>query len=193
MITGLQAQTSPSAVQVFDRAVAKISGAKGVEANFKVFNSGYSGSGSVKTLNGKFKVTMPDVEVWYNGKDLYTYNKNTSETTVVTPTPEELSQSNPLAYVTGAKSAYNISFSTVKKTGKYVLELIPKAKGSDVKRITLTLGKTDYIPEKIVVEPSSGNPVSADITGFKTGVGASPSEFEYPKSKYPKVEIIDLR
>lgn len=193
VVTMAYGQGNLSAPQVLEKAVATISGSKGIEANFKVFNSGYSGSGRIKSSGNKYNVTMPDVEVWYNGKDLYTYNKNTSETTVVTPTAEELSESNPLAYVTGAGKKYNVTYSTVKKTGMYVLELTPKTKGGEIKRITLTLRKSDYAPQKIVVEPTSGAPVSADITSFKTGITANASEFEYPKAKYPKVEIVDLR
>lgn len=190
-LNGISAQdANPS--NILSKTVNLISGAKGVEAKFTVYNSGYSGGGEIKTLGNKFKVTLPDVEVWYNGKDLYTYNKRTAETTVVTPTQEELSESNPLAYVTGAAGKYNVAFSTVKKTGKNVLELTPKTKG-EIKRITLTLNKADGAPQKIVVEPSSGNPITADITSFKTGVTLSPADFEYPKSKYPKVELIDLR
>lgn len=192
-VFGISAQTGMTAVQVLDRTVAKITNAKGCEAAFKVYNSGYSGSGSIVTSGNKFKVVMPDVQVWYNGKDLYTYNKKTSETTVVTPTAEELAQSNPLAYVTEAKNKYNVAYSTVKKEGRLVLELTPKGKGTEIKRITLTVKKSDYLPEKIVVEPVSGNPISADITGFKTSETARAADFEYPASKFSKIEMIDLR
>ena len=186
----IDAQSTPQ--QILNKAISSIVSAKGVEAKFTIYNSGYSGTGEIKSLGKKFHVILPDVEVWYNGKDLYTYNKRISETTVVTPTPEELSESNPLAYVSGASDNYNVAFSTVKKAGSEVLELTPK-KRSEIKRITLTLKKTDSAPEKIVVEPKNGNPIRADIGSFKTGMNFSESEFNYPESKYPKVEIVDLR
>lgn len=188
----LMGQGNPEAQKILSKVVNVISGAKGVEAKFTVYNSGYSGSGVIKAQGKKFSVSLPDVKVWYNGKDMYTYNGNSNETTVVVPTDEELSQSNPLAYVTTAPHNYNVTFSTVKKAGKDILELTPKKKG-DVKRITLTLRKTDCIPEKIVVEPTSGNPVTAEISLFKTSANLSASDFEYPESKYSKVEVIDLR
>ncbi|MCH5235420.1 MAG: outer-membrane lipoprotein carrier protein LolA [Muribaculaceae bacterium] len=185
-----QGTTQPQ--QILNRAVEKITNSKGVVTEFKIYNSGYSGSGRIKSSGNKFNVTLPDVEVWYNGKDLYTYNKNTNETTVVVPSPEELSESNPLTYVTNASKTYNVTFSTVKKNGMDVLELTPKKKG-EIKRITLTLRKSDSIPEKIVVEPSSGNPITAEITSFKAVGNLSSSDFEYPESKFSKVEVIDLR
>ena len=186
-------QDTLTAGQVLGKAVSLITQAKGIETKFTVTNSGFSGGGLIKASGKKFKVIMPDVEVWYNGKDLYTYSKRSGETTVVVPTTEELSQSNPLAYVTGASGNYNVKFSTVKKTGKYVLELTPKQKSSEIKRITLTLNKTDYTPQKIVVEPASGTPITSEISSFQTSKAINDSEFNYPKSKYPNVEIIDLR
>ena len=185
-------QGSATPQQILAKAVAAVSNAKGVECKFSIYNSGYSGSGVIKSLGNKFTVTLPDVEVWYNGKDLYTYSKRSGETTVVNPTSEELSESNPLAYVYGASKNYNVAISTVKKTGKDVLELTPKRKG-EIKRITLTLRKSDSAPEKIVVEPAHGNPITAEISSFNTSVSLNNGEFEYPKSKYPNVEIVDLR
>lgn len=187
----VSAQTTP------DGILAKTTGlilkTNGVDAKFKTNNSGYTGSGGIITSGEKFRVTLPDVEVWYNGTDLYTLNHNTQETTVVNPSSEELAEANPLSYVTGASKTYNIHYSTVKKTGKYVLELTPKKKGGEIKRITLTINRNNFYPEKIVIEPFSGSPITADITSFKPGVTSNKADFEYPKSKYLQYEVIDLR
>lgn len=192
-LTSAYGQGNLSAAKVLEKTAGIITNSKGVEAKFTIYNSGYSGSGVIKTSGQKFNVTLPDVEVWYNGKDLYTYSKRTGETTVINPGREELMQTNPLAYVSGAASTYNISYSTVKKQGKNVLELTPKVKGGEIKRITLTLNKSNDFPEKIVVEPTGGQPITAEITSFKTGGSGNSEDFEYPVAKYPKVEIIDLR
>lgn len=186
------ARGEETASQILAKAVNLITNSKGVECRFTIYNSGYSGGGEIKTQSNKFNVTLPDVEVWYNGRDLYTYNKRTLETTVVKPTQEELSESNPLAYVTDASKNYNVAFSTVKKNGMNVIELTPKIK-NEIKRITITFNKGEYSPKKIVVEPSSGNPITAEISSFKTSTSLSNNDFEYPASKYPKVELIDLR
>lgn len=188
-----KSQSTLTPDQILSKAVSAITNSKGVECNFTVSGSAYSGSGRIRTLGSKFTVSLPDVEVWYNGKDLYTLNKRVGETTVINPTPEELSETNPLAYISGAQKNYTVDFSTVKKTGKYVLELLPKTKKGMIKRITLTLNKTTFAPEKIVMEPKSGSPLTSEINSFKTGVASPVTEFDYPKSKYPKVEINDLR
>lgn len=187
------AQTQLSAEQILAKAVALCSNNKGLSSRFKISNSGYTGNGDLKAVGSKFSIIMPDVEIWFNGTDMYTYNKSSKETTVVTPTPEELSESNPLNYITSARKNYNVKFSTVKKNGKYVLELTPKLKNENIKRVTLTLNKGNFVPEKIVVEPLKGQPIAADILDFKTGISLPQSLFEYPQKKYPKVEIVDLR
>ena len=192
-IFSVNGQSAMTPEQILAKSVSVVSNSKGVEAKFSVSGSGYSGHGEIKTSGGKFTVTLPDVEVWYNGKNLYTYNKKSGETTLITPTSEELSETNPLAYITGAGKNYNVSFSTVKKPSKYVLELLPKSKNGGIKRITLTLNKANYTPEKIVMEPKNGTPLTAEINSFKSNVSLSANDFEYPKTKYPKVEIIDLR
>lgn len=191
-LSDCEAQTNMTAPQVLSKTVNLISGSKGVEAKFKIYNSGYSGTGVITSTGGKFHVTLPDAETWYNGSDLYTLNKRTNEVTIVSPTKEELAESNPLNYVTGAASNYNVVFSTLKKAGKHVLELTPKKRG-EIKRVTLTVSGKNYSPEKIVVEPTSGQPITADILSFNTAFSPGTGEYVFNKAKYPKVEVVDLR
>lgn len=193
----LNAQTLTPA-QILAKTAAKLNSKQGIEAHFSVSYSGYTGKGAIKAKDGKFYVKFPDTQVWYNGSDLYTYNQNTGETTVVNPTSEELAQTNPLVYITSATKNFNVSESTVKKNGRYTLELKPKTGGAgsgdmDVKRVTLTIRKSDFGLEKVVIEPRSGSPITAEISEIKNGNNILASDFEYPRSKYSKVELIDLR
>lgn len=190
---GCNAQSKMTADQVLDKAIAAVTNSKGLTVDFAFSGGNQAGKGNIKSTGNKFTVTMPQAEIWYNGKDLYTYNKKTKETTLMTPTMQELAESNPLLYVKGAKGSYTASFSTEKKAGRYVIDLLPKKKNSDMKKITLVLRANDYLPEKITVTPRSGGPVSIAVSQIKTGIVLAASIFEYPRSKYPKVEIIDLR
>lgn len=187
------AQSKLSADQVLDKAVAAIANAKGLTAEFSFSGGNQVGKGSIKSNGNKFAVSMPQVDIWYNGKDMYTYNKRSKETTLMTPTMQELAESNPLLYVKGAKAGYTASFSAEKKNGRYVIDLLPKKRNSDMKKITIVLRANDFIPEKITASPRSGGAVAITISQLKTGVTLASSLFEYPKSKFPKTEIIDLR
>lgn len=178
--------------QVAQKTASVISTAKTISATFTLNGNGRKSQGSIKSSGIKFVVTLPEVSSWYDGKSLYTYNPRIAETTVVTPTASELMESNPLLYVKGAGSNYNYKFSTVMRNGKYVVDLTPVKKNTGISNMTVTVNSENFHPEKIVVTTSSGV-MTIDITSFKTGLAIPDTDFNYPKSKYPKAEIVDLR
>ena len=193
MICGpLSASAALTAQQVAQKAAAVVGNAKGVQATFTLKSGGHTSKGTITSVGQKFSVILPQVSSWYNGKALYTYNPRTQETTVVTPTAQELLESNPLLYIKGGGGGYSYSFSTVKRTGKYVVDLVPKSKKSGIKKMTFTINAKTFQPERIAVTTTGGNTI-VDVTTFKAGVSAPASAFEYPKKKYPKAEIVDLR
>ena len=183
---------SLSPEQVAQKTAALVSGNKDVSATFTIKGNGRSGKGTIKSSGTKFSVSLPDVSIWYNGKDLYTYNSRTQETTLVNPTAQELIESNPLLYVKGGGANYNYSFSSVKRSGKYNVELTPKKSKNNIEQLSFTINSSNFYPEKILVS-TSGGLITIDIDSFNPNASFSSSEFEYPKNKFPKAEIIDLR
>lgn len=186
----VSAQLTPG--QVAQKTAAVVSNAKTISAAFNFSGNGRNSNGTIKTSGNLFSVILPEVSTWYDGKALYTYNPRTVETTVTTPTAMELMESNPLLYVRGAGANYSYKFSTVRRNGKYVVDLIPTKKNTGISKMTITVNSTNFHPERIVVA-TTGGVLTIDITSFKTGVPIPASEFSYPKAKYPKAEIIDLR
>lgn len=186
------AQTALTAAQVAQKTSAVISDAKGLYVSFEINGNGQKGKGVIKGKGNKFIINLPDVSIWYNGKDLFTYNKRTSETTVVNPTAEELLESNPLLYVKGAGKNFKYSFSPTKKQGKYVVDLTPNQKSRDIQKLTFTINSKTFFPEIINVKTGNGD-LNINIKELKTSENFSPSIFEYPKNKFPNVEIVDLR
>ena len=178
--------------QVAQKAAVVISNAKSISASFTLNGNGRKSTGSIKSSGSKFVVTLPEVSTWYNGKAMYTYNPRIGETTVTIPTAAELMESNPLLYVKGGGVNYTYKFSPVKRNGKYVVDLFPTKGKSSIKKLTFTVNATNFHPEKIVVT-TSGGAMTIDVTSFNPGASVAASEFEYPKAKYPKAEIIDLR
>lgn len=192
IIMPVNAAGALTAEQVAQKAAAVISNSKSISANFTLSGNGRKSSGSVKNSGNKFSVILPEVSSWYNGISLYTYNPRTSETTVITPTATELMESNPLLYVKGAGQNFTYKFSPVKRNGKYVIDLFPKKDKSGIKKLTFTVNASNFHTEKIVVT-TQGGVMTIDVTSFVPGASIASGEFEYPKSKYPKSEIIDLR
>ncbi len=178
--------------QVAQKAASVINTSKGLSAEFSMTMGGKTTRGSIKSAGTKFVVSMPEVSTWYNGKSLYTYNPRTSETTLITPTAQELAESNPLLYIKSGGAGFTYKFSTVKRQGKYIIDLLPKNNRTGIRKMTFTVNSSNFHVEKIAVDTSAGSTV-VTITSFKTGLTLPASDFEYPKSKYPKAEIVDLR
>ncbi len=182
-----------TAAEVVAKSAAGLSGAKSLNVSFTVVSGGHTSKGTLKSSGKKFAVSLPEGNSWYNGKDLYSYNPRTRETTVVTPGVSELAEANPLLYVNSSAKAYNAVFSKNRIKGRYVVDLTPKSRKSSVRKITLTVNASTFVPEKIVVTASSGQTAEVTVTSVKRNTAFSPSEFEYPRKKYPKAEIVDLR
>lgn len=193
IVFNIFAQTQSMTVdQVVDKVVKTLNSSKGIEAAFSLQGGSSLSKGTFKTDGSKFSLVFPQVASWYDGKNLYSYNGSTQETTVVVPTSEELSEINPLLYVKNGTKGYKTAFSSVKVPGKYVVELVPEKKNDGIIKLRFFVDSKSFLPEKIEIYSKSGD-YTITLTSLKTGKTFDLKEFIYPSNKYPKAEIIDLR
>lgn len=192
-ILSLNTFAQTSAEDILAKAKSLILNSKGITAEFSIDTNGNINKGSLKSQGEKFTVTLPGVQVWFNGKYMYTYNSRTQETTVTDPTPDELAEVNPLEYVKGASKNFTAKFSSRKTKGVDIIDLLPKNKRSEIKNLTISVNSSNYKLSKISGVTTSGDKISITIDSFNTNAAIDKSEFEYPASKYKGVEIIDLR
>ena len=175
------------------KAAAAINGAGGLTASFTLDYGQQKMTGTLKASGRKFALQTSSTSTWYDGKSMWTYNPNTKETTLMTPTPQEVGEANPLAIVNSYSSAFTASFAKSQTKGSKTVVLTPKSKQSGYKSVHVTIPDGTSFPSKLVVIPSSGQKVTVSVSQVKTGQKLPESSFVYPKSKYPKVEIVDLR
>ena len=181
-----------TAQEILNKASAKINGASSVKADFNMTINGQRCKGTLAAKGNKFSIISSVGSSWYDGKDLWSYSPSSGETTVMKPSAGELMETNPLMYAKGA-SNYVATLSKTKVSGKETIVLVPKSKGTGIKSVTLTLNSKTYLPEKVVVAPSSGNNITISISNLKLNASVKDSDFSYPKAKYSKAKIIDLR
>lgn len=186
------AAKAQTAQDIFNKAAAKIKGASSVTADFKMNISGRACNGKLVAKGNKFAMTSNVGSSWYNGSDMYSYNPSSGETTVMKPSASELMEANPLMYARSSEN-YTASFSKQKTAGKHTLYLVPKKKNSGLKNVMMVLNASTFLPEKIVVTPTSGSAITVNVSNLNLNATVSDSQFNYPKSKYPKAKIIDLR
>lgn len=181
-----------SADMVLKESAAKIKAAKGVDASFKLTMGGRSVTGTLKSSGNKFAISTSAGSSWYNGKAMWTYNPSSGETTVVTPTAAELAEVNPLVYLNSYSTNYTASFSKNKIQGQTTIILTPKKKRNAIKQVEIAIGG-NKLPSSIKITSSDGSASVVTISKLNLGSTIASSEFEYPKAKFPKAEIVDLR
>lgn len=193
IIAPLNALSANTAADIMKRASDNLKAAKGVDCKFTLSSTQGKIAGSLKTSGAKFALSTPATSTWYNGKNMWTYNPSTKETTLVTPTASEIRESNPLEYIKGYYSAYTPTFSKTKQTGKYVITLTPTKKSNEVKTLDVTLNAKTLKPEVISIVLISGAKSVVTINSIDYNSTFKAADFEYQKSKFPKVQIVDLR
>lgn len=190
VIFGANAETADA---VLKRSAMAANSSDGLTATFSLDYGGQKLSGTLKALGKKFVLETSASSTWYDGKNMWTYNPKTSETTLTTPTASEVAEANPLSLVNTYGSSFTAAFSKSNKAGTKTIVLTPKSKSLGYRSVHVTISDATSLPTRIVVIPSSGQKVTVDISKVNRGVKIPESSFIYPKAKYPKVEIVDLR
>lgn len=182
-----------TAGEMMDKAAAKIKTAGGLSANFMMTSGQYTTKGSLKAQGQQFCIQSTQASTWYDGKTMWTYNRNTKETTIVTPTAAELAETNPLALVNTYGNSFTAAFAKSHPKGGHTIVLTPKSKKLGYKSVHVTISDATGLPASIVVVPNSGQRISISISDVKTKQNFGTTDFTYPKGKYPKAEIVDMR
>lgn len=178
---------------VLYRAAQAVKSADGISASFTLYSGGQTLTGTLKSSGDKFSLQTSTTSVWYDGKTMWTYNPKTNETTVTLPTPTEVAEVNPLYIVNVYSNNFTVAFAKSQTKGCRTIVLTPKSRKLGYKSVHLTIPDKSSFPSRVVVIPSSGQKITVNVEKATTGVKHTASTFIYPKSKYPKAEIVDLR
>lgn len=181
-----------TASESFEKAKAKITSAKTIQSDFNLKYKGSLISGKILVKGKKFAISSNLSSNWYNGTDLYTYNPSAGETTIFNPTASELSEINPLLYLSSS-SNFKIAASKNKKKGIETVVLIPQKTGTGVKSVTIDLDEKTFLPKSIKIVDASGDISEITLSNLSLNSSISDKSFDYPKSKYPRVPINDMR
>lgn len=175
------------------KAATRINGSSGLTASFTLDYGNQKVSGTMKAAGKKFALQTSSTSTWYDGKNMWTYNAKNAETTLMNPTAQEVAEANPLSIVNSYYSNFTAAFAKGQAKGSKTIVLTPKSKQMGYKSVHVTIPDGSVYPSKLVIVPISGQKVTVTITQVKSVQKLPDATFVYPKSKYPKVEIVDLR
>lgn len=186
-------RAAESAEAMLKRAATAIKSAGGLSASFTLTSGNHKLTGTMKSSGDKFSLETSSTSTWYDGKTMWTYNGNSKETTITTPTKSELAEANPLYIVNAYSTNFTAAFAKSQTKGSKTIVLTPKSKKLGYKSVHITIPDKGSFPSQVIVIPASGQRLAITISQTKTGLKFPSSAFTYPKSKYPKAEIVDLR
>lgn len=182
-------ETAPALIARCSKAYST---AWSLDVSFSMSGKMGTTSGTFKCAGRKFAFVTGMASSWFNGRDMWTYNPRTNETSIITPDAEEIAQNNPFAVIMSMSQNFNAAYAKNQPTGSIVVVLLPKSAKSQIKKVLLTLDAKRCVPQKIVINDASGT-TTVSVKRFAANTAVAASAFEYPKGKYPRVKVVDLR
>lgn len=180
-----------SAESILQSAAEKYRKAQSLSATFVIETNGNKTDGSIIVAKDMFRLSMPQMSIWYNGRTQWTYSPATQEVSITEPTAEELQQINPFAIVSSFRQSYK---STLLKStaGTHRIRLVPINNGA-TKSITLSIDARTCYPKEINITTDSNSTVKIIVSNVTSGKKLPLSRFTFDPKEYPDAEIIDLR
>ena len=147
------------------------------------------------TMKGqKFSLQSDDVSVFFDGKTQWIYMPNADEVSITEPDEKEINDINPIAVLRDFKTESTVRYiNKTSSNGVYCIEMVSKDLKSDVEKVELGLNKANDNIVYINQFNRNGGTMSLRLDNLKKGIITSDKMFVFDKSKYPNVEINDLR
>lgn len=201
VLISLSAQSDPKAKVLLDKASAKFKKVP-VKVNFSMTIEDTKTekkeivNGDVVFKNEKFKLMVPKVQTYFDGKTQYVYMPKNNEVSLSTPTKQELQDVNPAILLTSYSKNATVQFSLDNKPDSkyYIIDVFPdfKLKKAYYKSIIKLDKKTlDLISIKVLAQ--SGVHTLFQVNNFDTKSQYEDSFFVFDLKANPKVIVNDLR
>ena len=204
-----QAQTAknptkndPEAKKILDAVSAKFKTYKAPQATFtyKVENAQgkvlSTKKGSVTMKGNRYKVVLDGMEIYSDGRTIWNYDKSANEVTVDNVNSSGSAMTPQKLFTNFYDQDFYYKLNGVKKEGGKTLqeiELTPIDKTRPFHKVYVWIDKaTNTIYSAKFLEKTGGR-YSYTINSLKSAAAVNDSYFIFDKSKYPGVEVVDLR
>jgi outer membrane lipoprotein-sorting protein len=190
------------AKKILDKVSATTRSYNSISANF-VFtlentqeNISDSHKGAILIAGDKYKVTLMNVDTYFNGTTIWTYLKEVGEVNISEPDPMDEETLNPANIFSIYEKGFRYIFAgETQLDGKTVevVDLFPENRDKPYSRIKLFVAKESGNIAKITQLGKDGNNYIIDIKDLKPNVTCNDSMFVFKTESYPDVDVIDLR
>lgn len=196
------AQKDPKAKVVLDAMSEKYQSMKGFTAGFDYTyqDAGVPGdrqSGEIAVSGEKYRLKLPDQEIYNDGKTVWTYiqTSNYKEVTIndATQTEGELTPSNIYKMYQSGFNYKLLADKTYQGKAVNVVELTALKTNAPFKEVKLMVDKTTKDLLGWEMSDGQGGIFSYSFKNLKAAPALAADYFAFDPKKYPGIEVIDLR
>lgn len=192
--------SAQSARSVLDKASNLLKSSGGIQAtfdatSFKGLQEAGTTSGTIYVQGEKFRIVSPQLTTWFDGKTQWSYMTDGGEAYVSNPTAAELQSINPYTFINLYKSGYAYSISGTSYNGKacHEIRLTASKRNNNIPEMRIVIDKSSYLPYSIRLKQANGNWLRLRVRNVQMQKRWNDKFFQFDKTEYPDVEIIDLR
>lgn len=154
--------------------------------------------GNIKIKGKKYVVSIPNsgFQIYSDGTTIWNYMKNGNQVTVSNIDDSGSDLMDPANLFNIYEKGFQSKFVEEKtQDGKavYVIDLFPETDEQDVKKITVIIDKASMMIHSARLSSTDGNIYGVDVKKLETNLDLPDSDFVFDESKYPDLEVIDLR
>jgi outer membrane lipoprotein-sorting protein len=199
---GAYQSVDPKAKTILDQVSAKTKAYKTIEAEFGIVveskqeKTKDSKKGKIWIKGSKYKVDLASSNIFNDGKTQWTYMKDANEVNITTPDPNDDSSLNLAKMFTIYEKGYKIRYIGEKfenARALYEIELYPIDLKKDFTKITLKIDKTKMQIFSMKRLGKDGTDYLIEVVKMDTDKEMADVMFTFDKTKYPKVEVNDMR
>lgn len=142
------------------------------------------------------KLLQLGMEIFNNGKTVWTYMKDAGEVTVAEADDEMNEMMDPSTLFTIYEKGFNYQFveeKTVEGVPVYIIDLFPENEEIEYSKIRIQVDKQRMLIRQAEMVGKEGNSYLVLVEDLKTNVPVKDSDFEFKAEDHPGVEVIDLR
>lgn len=196
-----QSKNDPKAKKILDELNAKYKSLSSIQAKISLIIKSPEEDltdelkGTIYLKGKKYKLELGDQEVTCNNKHIWTYLKDVNEVQINIYEPEE-GTITPQGIFTMYEAGYFYAFNgEIQEDGKVLqmIDLTPHDKSKSYFKIRLYVNKVKNEIVKTIIFDKNGNRYIYQIHEFVSNKNLPDSFFQFDTSKYPGIEVIDLR
>ncbi len=197
--TVVRGQSDPQAIKILDGFSKNALDAPSVSMKFEMVSADLAEhksdtiNGSVILSRNKYRLTLPDNIVWFDGETSWSYLPAEKEVTITKPDKKDHSFENrPSEIFSMYKSGYKCRL-VEERPDSYLIDLYPEDVSSDLVRVRLSISRPSLDLISLEYKRKDGLVVTLHVEGYDLKVKPDRDTFIYQPEKYRDVDVIDMR